>query len=44
MFTLKLSKTVLLLAAFTINIFTIPSAMLDMQPRTRKNEAGVDSC
>ena len=23
--------------------FTIPSAILEMQPRTRKNEAGVDS-
>ena len=25
-------------------VFTVPSAILDMQPRTRENEAGVDSC
>ena len=26
-----------------IDPFTIPSAILEMQPRTRENEAGVDS-
>ena len=25
-----------------IDLFTVPSAILDMQPRTRENEAGVD--
>ena len=24
-------------------LFTVPSAILEMQPRTRENEAGVDS-
>ena len=27
-----------------IDPFTVPSAMLEMQPRTHENEAGVDSC
>ena len=25
-----------------MDLFTVPSAILDMQPRTRENEAGVD--
>ena len=28
----------------TFAVFTVPSAILDMWPRTRENEAGVDSC
>ena len=27
-----------------IDLFTVPSAILEMQPRIRENEAGVDSC
>ena len=30
--------------AVPIDFFTVPSAILDMQPCTHKNEAGVDSC
>ena len=29
--------------SISIDLFTIPSAILEMQPRTRENEAGVDS-
>ena len=27
-----------------IDLFTVPSTMLDMQPHTHENDAGVDSC
>ena len=32
------------MAEHKIDLFTVPSAILDMQLRTRENEAGVNSC
>ena len=38
------NKTIINAFVPTIYLFTVPSAMLQMQQRTRENEAGVDSC
>ena len=38
------NKTIINAFVPTIYLFTVPSAILEMQQRTRENEAGVDSC
>ena len=36
-------NVIMLSIVYAIDLFTVPSAILEMQPPTRENEAGVDS-